>query len=171
MIAVREIGFFHRAGPTGTFGDILTRHFDMNTTRMRSFGAMHVEKALDLAQNAIERPGLVARRCLDRIAMHRIARPDNALAFPLDSLDEPRQMLFDMLRAKPANQRQSAWFIFGIEDIYKLHQFIRIQGRTAFHANRIVDAARIFHMGVIRLPGPVADPQEMTGCRVPIARR
>ena len=70
---------------------------------------------------------------------------------------------------KRADQRQAARLVFGIQDVDEPDQFIRLQRRAAFQANRVFDAAAEFDMGMIGLAGAVADPQHVARGCIPVA--
>ena len=91
---------------------------------MRAFGAMHLEEGLHLLQDAVERPGLVAGR-RDRVAVHRVARPDDVAAFLLHRAHQLRQMLADLVGAEARDQRQPARLVFRVEQVDELQQPVR----------------------------------------------
>ena len=86
---------------------------------MRAFGAMDLEEAFDLRQDPLERPGLVVVE-RDRVAMHRIAGPDDLAALPLDRADEAWQMVGNLVVAEAADQRQPPGFVGRVEDVDQL---------------------------------------------------
>ena len=69
---------------------------------MRAFGAVDREEALDLAEDQVERPRLVAVRRLDRVAVHRVAGPDDVRPSRFDGADQRRQLLGDLVGAEAA---------------------------------------------------------------------
>ena len=153
------------------FGHVLARHLDMKTAGIGALGLADVEEVLDLAQDRIEGPRLVSARRLYRVAMHGIARPDHRFAFALHRADEIGEMRADLLRAEAADQRQAARFIGRIQDVDELDELGWLDARPALDADRILDAAQEFDMGVVRLARAVADPKEMARCRVVVAAR
>ena len=70
---------------------------------------------------------------------------------------------------KRRDQRQAARLVFRIEDVDQPDQFVGLERRAAFEADRVLDAAAEFDMGVIGLAGAVADPQHVAGGGVPVA--
>ena len=52
-----------------------------------------------------------------------------------------------------------------------LQKLVRLLRRAGFQAERIFDAAAIFDMGVIGLPGAIADPHHVARGAVPVAGR
>ncbi len=103
--------------------------------------------------------------------MHRIARPDHHLTFPLHGADQLRQMIADLFRAEAVDQGQPSGLVVRIEHLDQPQQFVALERGTAFQSDRILDAAEIFDMAVIELAGAVADPDHMARRRVPVARR
>ena len=73
MVAVVQVLVAKRAQATGAFGDVLAGHLDMDAAGMGAFGLVHAHEAAHLAKHRLEGPGLVARRGLDGVAVHRVA--------------------------------------------------------------------------------------------------
>ena len=170
VVAVLQILVPDRARAAGAFGDVLAGHLDVDAARMRALGAMHLEEALHLAQDAVEGPRLVAGR-RDRVAVHRIARPDDIAAFLLHGADQLRQVVADLVGAEARDQRQPARLVLRVEQVDQLQQAVRRQRRTALQAERVLDAAAVLDMRVVGLAGTVADPDHVAGGRVPVAAR
>src|SRR5262245_42832735 len=80
-------------------------------------------------------------------------------------------MLADLLVAEARDQGQPARLVVRIAHLDQLYELVRLQRRTAFQADRILDAAEILDMGVIELPGTVAYPDHVARGRVPVAGR
>ena len=78
-------------------------------------------------------------------------------------------MIADLVGAEAVDQRQPSGLVVGIEDVDQLQQFVRLQRRAAFQADRVLDAAEIFDMAVVELAGAVADPDHVARGRVPVA--
>src|SRR5690606_3285636 len=121
---------------------LLAGHLEMDPTGMRALSSMNGEEAAHLRQDRVERAGLETVRRLDRVAMHRIARPDDDTAFALHRADQPRQLGLDVLGTHPADQRETTWFVAGIEDVDEPDQFVRIQARSTFDAKRVHHSAQ-----------------------------
>ena len=90
------------------FGDVLAGHLDMHAAGMGALGVVDGEEAAHLGQDAVERPGLVAGRRLDRVAVHRVARPDHLAALALHRADQRRQLRLDLVGAHAGDQGQAA---------------------------------------------------------------
>jgi hypothetical protein len=71
---------------------------------MRPFSLMNLEESTNLFQNQVERPGLIAGRRCDRIAMHRVAGPQHNSAFALYRAQKGRKILTDFLGPKASDQ-------------------------------------------------------------------
>ena len=80
MVTVVEVSLGDSARATGAFRYILTGHFKMHASGIRPFGLMNLEESTNLFQDQVERPGLVAGRRCDRIAM--TAAPAQAPSSP-----------------------------------------------------------------------------------------
>src|SRR5712671_7225608 len=168
VVAIAEILMGDGAGAADAFGDILPGHLEMNAAGMGALRSVNAEERLDLRQDAVERPGLVAGVGADGVAVHWIARPHHCPALALDGADHRRQEIADLLGAKPRDQRQPARLVVGIEHVDQFKQFVRLQRRPAFQPDRVLDAAKVFDMGVVELPGAVADPDHVARGRVPV---
>mmetsp|Transcript_27758 Transcript_27758/g.51683 ORF Transcript_27758/g.51683 Transcript_27758/m.51683 type:complete len:447 (+) Transcript_27758:1034-2374(+) len=142
----------------------------MHTARHRAFGLMHAKEFADLAQNGIERPRFVARRRLDRVAMHRIADPDHIGPLFAHRVDQARQVFADRACAKARDQGQAARLILGVQLGHQQFEVLTRHGGAAFQANGVLNTAGELHMGTIRLTGPVADPDHVTRAGQPFAR-
>lgn len=92
VIAARQVCLGNGAGAPDAFRDVAARHLDMDAARMRPLTPVDGEEGLHLAQDQVERPRLVAAGRLDRVAVHRIRRPDDAPAFALDGADQPGEV-------------------------------------------------------------------------------
>src|SRR6202047_2308713 len=103
MVTVMQVRL--RDGPraTGAFGDVFSGHFEMHTAGVSGLRPVDRKKRADLAHDLVERPRFVAARRLDRIAVHRIAGPNDASPFPLHGADQTRQTIGRLVGAKPAN--------------------------------------------------------------------
>ena len=80
-------------------------------------------------------------------------------------------MLLDLVGAEAGDQRQAARLVVGIEDVDEPDEFVRLERRPAFEADRVLDTAAELDMGMIGLAGAVADPQHVARGRVPVAAR
>ena len=136
---------------------------------MGALGAVDGEEALHLAQDTVERPGLQPAGRLHRVAVHRVARPDDAPAFFLDGADQPGQVRLDLVRSEAGDQRQPPRFVRGIERIDQPQQVVGLEARAAFETERITDAAQELDMRRSGEAGAVADPQHVRRGVVPVA--
>src|ERR1700733_30730 len=80
VVARRQIDLIDRLRTAGALGDVLTGQLEMDAAGIGALGAVDLEEALDLGQHAVELAGLVAGTRLDRVAVHRVGRPDDAPA-------------------------------------------------------------------------------------------
>ena len=169
MIAVVEILVADGACAAGAFGDVLTGHFEMHPAGMGTFGGVHLEESAHLLENLVEWPRLVARGRRNGIAVHGIARPHHAAALTLDRAHERRQQVARLVGADPANEREAPGLVLRIEDLDEPHEFVGLLRRPGLEAERILDAATEFHMGMVGLPGAVADPDHVARAAIPVA--
>src|SRR3954453_17872296 len=83
----------HRAAEA--LGDVLTGELDVDAAGPGAQGPVDVEEAQDLVDDAVEVTGLVARRGLVGVAVHRVALPDDLVAAGGDLLHDPREDVAD----------------------------------------------------------------------------
>ena len=126
VVAVGQIFLADRPRAAGAFGDILAGHFDMHAAGIGAFCAVHFEEALHFLQDALEGPGLVAGRCGDRVAMHRITGPDHFAALLLHGADQLGQMVANLVRAETGDQRQPTGLVFRVENVDQPQQAVRL---------------------------------------------
>src|SRR5712691_1653297 len=127
VIAVVEMLIGDGARAADAFGHVLAGHFQMHAAGMGALGRMDLEEALDLGEDAIERPGLVAGGRGDGVAVHRIARPDHHAALALDGADQARQMVADLVGAETVDQGQPPRLVVGVEDVDQSQKLVRLQ--------------------------------------------
>src|SRR3546814_3642227 len=82
------------------FRNVLASHFSMDAASKTALGAVHSEETAHFGQNAIEGARLIAIASLADIAMHRVAGPDDRMAFALTGSDEPGQARLVLLMSK-----------------------------------------------------------------------
>src|SRR3546814_2755042 len=87
-----------------------------------ALGAVHSEETAHFGQNAIEGARLVAIASLDDIAMHRVAGPDDRMAFALNGADEPGQARFDLIMSIARDERHASRLPTGIEQVKHAQQ-------------------------------------------------
>src|SRR5690349_17198360 len=160
-----------RLGAADAFGHVLSGHLEMDAAGIGSLGLVHREEAAHLAHDAVHHAGLVPGGGGHGIPVHGIATPDDLAALALDRADQGRQVLLDLLGTHARNQRQAAGLVLRVEHVDELEQVGGIEARSAFHADRVLDAAEELDVRAVRLPRAVADPEHVRGAIVPVARR
>src|SRR5437588_3763904 len=141
----------------------------MHSAGMSAFGRMHLKKGAHLLEDLIERPRLVTRRRAAGVAVHRIARPHHVAALAFDCAYQRRQKLARLVGADPADQREPARLVVWIEDVNEPHELVGLLRWSGLEAQGVLDAAAEFHMGVVGLPGAVADPHHVARAAIPVA--
>src|SRR5258708_28389010 len=81
VITVPEFTLGQGARAAKTLGHVLARHLEMHAARMDALRLGDLNETAHLRENAVEGPGLVAVRRLERIAMHGVDRPHHLAAF------------------------------------------------------------------------------------------
>ena len=90
-------------------------------------------------------------------------------ALALHRADELGKMLLDLVGAEAGDQRQPARLVVRIQHVDKADEFVGLERRAAFEADRVLDAAAEFDMGMVGLAGAVADPQHVARGCIPVA--
>src|SRR3546814_20732904 len=106
----------------------------MDAASKTALGAVHSEETAHFGQNAIEGARLVAIASLDDIAMHRVAGPDDRMAFALNGADAPGQARFDLIMSIARDERHASRLPTGIEQVKHAQQPLGLQAGTTFHA-------------------------------------
>ena len=125
------------------------------------------EEGLDFAEDALERPRLVAVEG-DGVAVHRVAGPHHRPPLALDGADELGQVGRDLVGTEAADEREPPRLVVGAQQVDQPDEVVRLQRRAAFQPDRVLDAAGELDMGVVGLARPVADPDHVAGGRVPV---
>jgi len=106
VVTICKIVTCQSACAASAFRHIITGHFDVNAAWMCAFRTVDLEEAFDFRQDPVERTGLVIVE-RDRVAVHRIAGPDDLLAFLLHSADQLWQMISNLVVAEAADQSRN----------------------------------------------------------------
>ncbi len=93
LITVQECVLVDRVGATQALGDVIAGHFNVESTRDRAQGVMHLEESTHFVNNIIEVARLVAVGRRDRVAVHRVGHPQHLRAGSSDAFDDGRQLL------------------------------------------------------------------------------
>src|SRR5690625_3704573 len=171
MIAIGEHGIIDRLGTTKTFGDVLAGHLEVDTARVSPLGPVNREEATHFLQDPVEGPRLETASRLDRVAVHRVARPDDLPPFPLHPTYELWKVVFDLVGTHPRNQRDPARLVFRIERVDQANQIVGIRRGAALHAERVVDPPQILDVCAIDLSGTIPKPEHVRGTGVPLTRK
>ena len=169
VVTIRQILLRHINGTARAFGDILASHFNMNAAAMRAFSPVDGKEATHFGQNPFKRTRFIAILRLDDIAVHRITRPDNRVALGLHCAHQRRQMRLNLIMAIAGDQRHPPCHAIGVERIEQTQQRVWLKAWPALHANGVADAAQIFNVRRADKTRPVADPQHMGRCVIPLA--
>src|SRR5712671_4030202 len=127
VVAIVEVFFADGAGAAGTFRDILAGHLQVDAARIGAFRLMNGEKRLDLGQDAIERPGLVAGTGRDGVPVHRIARPHHLAPFAGYGAHQRRQQVADLFATHATDERETAGRVLRVEDVDQTQEVVGLQ--------------------------------------------
>ncbi|CAM3831476.1 hypothetical protein NOZE110980_16960 [Nocardioides zeicaulis] len=124
---------------------------------------MHVEEALDLLDDVVEAAGLVARRGLEGVAVHRVADPGHLHALGGDLLDQRREAVADLVGAEAGHEGEPARGVVGVEARGVGQGVVGRGGGAELDADRVLDAREQLDVGAVELAGALADPHEVGG--------
>src|SRR3546814_15965835 len=82
VVAIGKVLLCERRRAAGALGDILPRHLAVNAAGASALGRAEGEAGADSGEDPGHRAGLVAVGRFDRVAMHRIAGPEDRLTLP-----------------------------------------------------------------------------------------
>src|SRR5579883_612965 len=127
MVAIVEIFFADGACSTGAFRHVLPGHLEMDAARVGAFRLMNGKKRLDLRQDAIERPRLVAGSGRNRVPVHRIAGPHHLALFTGYGAHQRRQQVADFIGTHATDERETARRVVRVEDVDQTQEFVGLQ--------------------------------------------
>lgn len=114
LVGFTEISFGETARATDTFGDIFAGQFEVDTAESRLALAMDGEGAAEFEQNIFEATSLSSVLGRERIAMHWVANPQDAVSFGLNGLDEFGEGGFDAIATHAMDEGEFARFVVGV---------------------------------------------------------
>jgi hypothetical protein len=88
LVAQVQVGVEDLLGATDALGDVVAGELDVDAAGHRARGPVHLEEAFDLLDDVVEVAGLVARRRLEGVAVHRVAHPGDRGTGCRDLLDD-----------------------------------------------------------------------------------
>jgi len=101
LVAVGQVDLEQVLAAADALGDVVTGELDVDSAGPGAERAVHVEEALDLLDDVVEAPGLVARGGFEGVAVHRVAHPGHVDAGRGDLLHQVRQAVADLAGAEP----------------------------------------------------------------------
>ena len=132
--------------------------------------ACTAKKDSHLRQDAVERPRLVAVGGLDRVAVHRIARPDDRAALrasPRASASAGARSTLSAPKRQISVSRPGSFF--GLSRSISRSRPSASSDGPHFRPIGFLMPRQILDMGVVGLARAVADPDHVAGGRVPVA--
>ncbi len=114
VVTAGEVGFRDRLRAAQTLRHVLSRHLQMHAAGMAAFGRDAPRRSFSLLHHAVEGARLQAGGRLYRVAVHRIAGPDDGRAFLLHRADEARKLLAHLVGAEARDQRDAPGLFSGL---------------------------------------------------------
>src|SRR3546814_2751087 len=107
LVAIGKVLLCERRRAAGALGDILPRHLDVNAAGASALGRAEGEEGADFGEDAGHRAGLVAVGRFDRVAMHRIAGPEDRMTLPPGGAEERGKGGLDAVMAHAGAERDA----------------------------------------------------------------
>jgi len=131
-------------------------------------GPVQGRDLLQLLEDVPESPRFQASGGLAAIAMHGVTAPQDGMALGAGRLDEGRQRGFGVARPEAGDEREAAGLALRIQLRQHLPELVRFHGAAHLQADGIGEAADVFEVRAVQLPGALADPEEV-GAQVVVA--
>ena len=125
MIAFFEVLWLNRLQTAQALCHVLAGHFKVHAAGHSALGFVDFKEALNLAHHVLEVAGLIALNRF-RVAVHRIARPNNIASLGLDLTYQRWQQLAHLGRRDPRDQHDTSGVVAGVQDVQQLDQVVGI---------------------------------------------
>ena len=169
IVAMTKCLVVYRADPPGTLCDVLSCHFKVNPPWVTAHLIVHVKEGPQLSPDPIKVPCLEARFRLACVPVNRVGNPDNGLPLTLDSTDEAREVLPELVSTHAHDDRQLAWHILGIHGIDDAYELLGGALVRDLHPEWIANAAGELQVCAVEVAGALTDPEHVSGAVIPFA--
>ena len=102
--------------------------------------------------------------------MHGVTAPHHLVPLSLNVPNQGGQLVCDVIRPHADDTGQPPGLVVWVQDLDEAQQIVRLHRWAHLDANRVADAPRKLDVGVVQLPGSVANPDRVRGAVVPMAR-
>ena len=106
----------------------------MHAAGIAALGLVHGEEALDLGQDAVERPRLVAVGDVMVLPCMGSQHHTTLRALALDRADQRRQLGLDLVGAHAGDEGQPPRLVLGVEDVDQPQQIVGLELRARISA-------------------------------------
>mmetsp|Transcript_33312 Transcript_33312/g.94789 ORF Transcript_33312/g.94789 Transcript_33312/m.94789 type:complete len:356 (-) Transcript_33312:298-1365(-) len=139
----------------------------MDTTGVRSHFIVDIKEGSEFRTDVVKVTSLVTIFCLSGITMDRVRNPQDRLAFALDSTDQSRKVLSELLGTHANNDRQTSGDVLGVHGLNDLNEFLGGAFVGNLDSQRIANTASKFQVSAVQLPSAFSDPQHVSRTIIP----
>lgn len=132
VIAVAEILLANRFRSSCALSYIPARHFDVDSAARHALAAANREEAFDFGEYPVERARFISRGGLDRVSVHRIAGPENGVAFIAHGPEQRREQPLHRLMAHATDERNPSSPAVWVEGVEEAEEGLAVQAGAAF---------------------------------------
>lgn len=122
LVPLSEILILQTHTTTSALRDRITSKLQVHTAQNRATLLVNLKRRAQFRQDRSERAGLNTRRRRARVAVHRVALPDDDVAGLAHGFDVDGEQLFDFAVAVAGDQGNFADFLAGVDDVEELCQ-------------------------------------------------
>ena len=141
----------------------------MDAAGPRVFGTVCTNETRDFGDDMVEVPRLATGRRRERVAVHRIARPDHGMAGVVHRAQQWAQFVFDVVGTHPRDQGEASGDACRVQHLAQLENELGRRRRADLAADGVTDPAQELDVCAVELTGALADPQHVGRTVVPVA--
>ena len=163
LVPGREGCLVDLLGAAEALRDIVTGQLDVDAARVRSCRPVRLEEALDLVDDIVEPPRLVAVGSGEPIAVHRVGDPQRVGVDLLDRFKKRRKSVPNLASTHAGNEGETSGLAVRIELVDEPKHVVDLGRRAELDADRVAHARHVVHMGAVEVAGALPDPDKV--CR------
>ncbi len=105
---MHKVGVLQPARAAGALGDVLAGQLEVHSAEVRARRGMDLKRLLEFGEDVLETARLNARARHFRVAVHRIAGPEECPARPPDRINHRWQEVVDLSGSETMDDREAA---------------------------------------------------------------
>lgn len=163
-VVQRQVVFVKTLGTTGALGHSISSELQVDTAKVAALLLVDLQCLLQLAEDVRELSCFDAAWGGSRVAVHRIALPDNGSTIfaAFHSADVLWEKVLDFASTIARDQSDLANFAVGVEDAEEGKKISRLSGWADFDANWVLDPAEVLDVRSVNLSSSITDPEEVS---------